>query len=43
MCSLGVRRLFLYFFIADRAHDAGCEQVATFDKKLLTEDGFMAP
>jgi predicted nucleic-acid-binding protein len=31
------------YLIAERARDAGCELVATFDESLLAEDGFEAP
>lgn len=28
---------------AERARDAGCGRLVTFDRKLLREDGFVAP
>ncbi len=31
------------YLIAERASEAGCERVATFDKKLLKEPGFVSP
>lgn len=34
---------FADYIIAERSNEAGCEQVATFDKKLLKEDGFIRP
>lgn len=34
---------FADYVIAERATDAGCENVATFDEELLKERGFMAP
>ncbi len=34
---------FADYIIRERAHAAGCKQVATFDKKLLKEDGFILP
>jgi predicted nucleic-acid-binding protein len=34
---------FADYVIAERAWTAGCSQVATFDGKLLGEEGFFAP
>jgi len=34
---------FADYVIAERSNGAGCEQVATFDEKLLAEAGFVAP
>ena len=34
---------FADYIVAERSAEAGCEWVATFDKKLLTEDGFVKP
>lgn len=34
---------FADYLIAERSNDAGCGQLATFDRKLLREGGFMAP
>ncbi len=34
---------FADYVIREHARSAGCESVATFDKALLTEQGFMAP
>lgn len=34
---------FADYIIRERARSAGCEHVATFDKKILKEDGFAAP
>jgi len=31
------------YLIREEARDAGCEQVATFDRVLLKEDGFRSP
>lgn len=34
---------FADYVIAERATEAGCDRVATFDGKLLKEEGFTAP
>jgi predicted nucleic-acid-binding protein len=34
---------FADYVIRERARAAGCDHVATFDKKLLREEGFVAP
>lgn len=34
---------FADYLIRERARDAGCTTVATFDRALLREDGFVAP
>jgi len=34
---------FADYLIRERAREAGCGTVATFDRDLLTEDGFRAP
>ncbi len=34
---------FADYLIAERARAAGCERLATFDRKLLAEDGFIQP
>lgn len=34
---------FADYLIAERTEDVGCRLVATFDRKLLREDGFEAP
>lgn len=34
---------FVDYFIRARAHVAGCDAVATFDRALLREAGFVAP
>lgn len=34
---------FADYLIGERASAAGCQTVATFDKKLLREDGFLEP
>ena len=34
---------FADYVVAERAWAAGCSEIATFDRKLLGEDGFVAP
>lgn len=34
---------FADYVVAERAADAGCDRVATFDRKLLAEAGFVEP
>jgi predicted nucleic-acid-binding protein len=34
---------FTDYFIRAQAHAAGCDAVATFDRALLREPGFVAP